>query len=127
MELWRDPAFRHGVALFNERRYFDAHEALEDVWRPARGDERRFLQGLVQVAVALHHASTSNRVGATSVLARALGNLASYPAEYGGVQLQSLRKTLGRWHEALAAGRDLPAPPRIRLRRKRADAPAERC
>ena len=126
MEFEHDAGFRLGVALFNRRRYFDAHEALEDVWRPARGEARRFLQGMVQVAVALHHASRGNRVGARSVLARALGNLQPYPAHYGGVELESLRRALGPWLEALSAGAALPPAPRIRLRRGPKSSP-KRC
>src|SRR5215471_14748691 len=90
VDFFRNAGFRHGVALFNRGRYFDAHEALEDVWRPSAGEPRRCLQGLVQVAVALHHASRGNRAGATSVLARALRNLHPYPEHFGGVALDRL-------------------------------------
>ncbi|WP_117237886.1 DUF309 domain-containing protein [Thermus sediminis] len=42
------------LALFREGRYFEAHEALEEAWQRARGEERRFLQGLILLAAALH-------------------------------------------------------------------------
>ena len=45
--------YRQGVELFNRAAFFDAHEALEDVWRAAPLAEKKFLQGLIQVAVAL--------------------------------------------------------------------------
>ena len=42
-------------------RWFDAHEALEEEWRDAPAPERDFLQGLVHVTVAWHHASRRQR------------------------------------------------------------------
>ena len=77
-------AFARGVRLFNERRYYESHDVLEEVWRPLRGPGRSFLQGLIQVAVALHHLEQGNRRGADSVLERARGRLTPYaPAAFG--------------------------------------------
>ena len=28
-------AYRHGIQLLNQERYFEAHEVLEDLWRAA--------------------------------------------------------------------------------------------
>ncbi|MBT9283122.1 MAG: DUF309 domain-containing protein [Hydrogenibacillus schlegelii] len=61
------------VALMAEGRYFDAHEALEDVWR-ARGRDP-FLQALIQIAAAYHHAARGNRRGAGRLLATARAHL----------------------------------------------------
>ena len=54
-----------GLDLMRAERWFDAHEAFEDEWRTAPEEERDFLQGLVHVTVAWHHASNGNRPGAT--------------------------------------------------------------
>jgi hypothetical protein len=70
---------RRGIHLFNAERFFEAHEALEDAWREAPAEDKKFLQGLVQLAVALHHHSTGNLAGSRSVMARALRNVSSYP------------------------------------------------
>ena len=109
-----DPTpFRRGIALFNRAQFFDAHEVLEDVWRPARGRRRRFLQALIQVAVGLHHHSRGNLVGARSLLARAGNTLVPYPTVYAGLKVAPLRVSLDAWRSALAEGR--PAPPLPRL------------
>jgi predicted metal-dependent hydrolase len=77
-------AFARGVRLFNERRFYESHDVLEELWRPLRGPGRSFLQGLIQVAVALHHLEQGNRRGAQSVLERARRRLAPYaPAAFG--------------------------------------------
>ena len=106
-----------GFALFNAGRFFDAHEVLEDAWRnaPRHGARRRHLQGLVQAAVALHHHSTSNIVGARSVLRRACRNLEGAEESLPDLDLAALRASLADWQEYLdelnsAAGREPKCP-----------------
>ncbi len=106
--------YRRGIALFNAARFFDAHEALEDLWREAEGRRKLFLQALIQVAVGLHHQQRGNRVGARSLLARAGKKLAACPAVYGGLDVAGLRRALTRWQQALAAEAPLPPLPRLR-------------
>jgi predicted metal-dependent hydrolase len=105
--------FREGIKLFNSAQFFEAHEVLEDVWRAAPSTEKRFLQGLIQVAVALHHHSKENRIGAWSLLARARRNLSGYPDEFGGINLKPLMESLAGWQEALEDGQPVPPLPRI--------------
>jgi predicted metal-dependent hydrolase len=129
----RDDAWRHGLELFNAGRFFDAHEALEDLWREApRGSHRkRHLQGMVQLAVAFHHQSTGNYVGARSVLERALGNIEGAEASFPELDFKGLRASLTPWRKHLAGSRmdertahrpssnaSPPALPRILLHRR---------
>jgi hypothetical protein len=106
---------RHGISLFNRGRFFDAHEVLEEIWRPARGGRRRFLQALIQVAVGFHHHSRGNLAGARSLLARGGNTLTQYPSSYAGLKLDPLRTALDAWLEALAEGRAAPPLPRLAL------------
>jgi hypothetical protein len=105
--------YRLGISLFNNAQFFAAHEELEDVWRAAPPENKKFLQGVVQIAVAFHHYSTGNRVGMRSVLERAIRNLAQPSGSFGQIELPSLLASLDKWREAL--DHDLPAPelPRI--------------
>jgi predicted metal-dependent hydrolase len=105
--------YLHGIALFNQGRFFDAHEVLEDVWRAAPQDEKKIWQGLIQVAVALHHYSTGNRVGMRSVLVRAMKNLGAHPRDFYGIQVPGLLKSLTQWLEAFDSETPLPPLPRI--------------
>jgi predicted metal-dependent hydrolase len=109
-------AFHHGIALFNRGEFYEAHEVLEDVWRAAPTEEKLFLQGLIQVAVALVHHSRGNLAGAQSLLARGERNLEAYPPSYAGISLPPLRHTLALWRNALDSGASAPtAPVRIHL------------
>jgi predicted metal-dependent hydrolase len=105
--------YRRGLELFNRAEFYDAHEVLEDVWRASAAPEKLFLQALIQAAVALHHHSTGNSVGACSVLARSLRNLEGYPEGFCGVELQPLRNALAECLLAITKGDQLPALPQV--------------
>ena len=108
-----EAAYRRGLELFNRGEFFDAHEVLEDVWRAAPAAEKKFLQGLIQVAVGLHHHSRGNGVGARSLLARAHKNLSAYPASHGDIDVAALRAQVERWVNALEDGNCVPTLFRI--------------
>lgn len=111
--MWSQAKLDEGIAAFNSGKYFEAHEALEEVWRQMHGPERDLMQAVVQVAVALHHHSTGNLDGARSVLARAAAKLADAPDNFCGISLPPLRQALDRWQKALADGSSLPPVPRL--------------
>ncbi len=96
--------FQKGLDLFNRAHFFDAHEVLEDVWNtvPRHRRLRLHVQGMVQLAVAFHHQSTGNVVGAQSVLERALRNLRGADASFPEVDLERLRADVAPWQLYLA-------------------------
>src|SRR5437762_12444087 len=100
-----------GLALFNSGHFFEAHEALEDLWREAPADRpvRRHLQGLVQLAVAFHHQSTGNRIGARSVLRRALRNIERAEQSFPEIDWDGLRGNLDLWRDYLARDYEMDA------------------
>lgn len=106
---------RAGIELFNREEFFDAHEALEDVWRAAPAADKKFLQGMIQIAVALYHHGNGNTVGAKSVLRRAFRNLSRYPEGFGGVDLTALLHSVSAWQQAMDEGTPVPALPKIVL------------
>jgi hypothetical protein len=62
-----DPRYLAGILYFNEGDYFEAHEVWEDLWSESYGDERRFVQGLIQAAVGLFHFGGGNLGGAVKL------------------------------------------------------------
>jgi predicted metal-dependent hydrolase len=89
--------------LYTAGRFFDAHEALEVVWR--RSDElpMRFLQGLIQWSVAFEHHRRGNAHGARVLLDRALANLRDAPPGYMGVDIRAWRAAADDLRRAFAA------------------------
>jgi uncharacterized protein len=69
-------AVERGVLVFNAGLFFEYHELLEDHWRTDTGDRKRFLQGMIQVAVGLHHWEHGNYRGATLLLREGAERLA---------------------------------------------------
>src|SRR5271166_2146637 len=112
-------SFDLGVELFNHSHFFDAHEALEDVWRVLPRDElsggrrRLHIQGMVQLAVAFHHGSTGNYVGARSVLERAMRNIEGADASFPDLDFERLRAELTKWRKHFAGAAPRPKLPRI--------------
>jgi hypothetical protein len=64
-EAGYDYRYLGGILFFNMRDFFEAHEVWESLWLDmAGGPERRFIQGLIQAAVALYHFGNGNFRGA---------------------------------------------------------------
>ncbi|MBI1861018.1 MAG: DUF309 domain-containing protein [Deltaproteobacteria bacterium] len=64
--------FEQACRHFDSAEYFEAHEVWEDLWHMASGTRHAYLQGLIQVAAALHHCQNGNLRGARKLLARSL-------------------------------------------------------
>jgi predicted metal-dependent hydrolase len=86
-----DQRFTQGVQHFNNGEYFEAHEIWEELWNEASGARHAFLQGLIQVAVALHHAGNANWGGTRKLLSRALGYLEKGISESDPVDIAALK------------------------------------
>jgi len=81
---------REGVNLFNEERYWESHELLEQAWQPARGVERDTVHGMILAAAALvHHQKDRDRVS-LGMLERALAKLDGQEV-YEGIDIGKLR------------------------------------
>jgi len=105
MELdWNLGELAKGVALYRRREFFEAHEHWEVVWKQSRGEERKLLQAMIQMAGAFHHWQRGNRRGAVSLMQGSLRRLESCGAQCGGVDVASLRAELRQWMEGLESG-----------------------
>jgi hypothetical protein len=108
-----------GVEQFNAGDYFQAHETWEEIWREVQGRHKMFYQGLIQLAVALHHNERGNHRGAEKLIATARLRWADLPEKYQGLDLQALLHAVGRRVEARQAtagpGRDTVEKIRIHL------------
>ncbi len=91
------------IDQFNRRDWFDCHETLEYLWMGQIGETRDFYQGILQVAVALHHWRGGNFRGAVSLLARGAGYLRRVRPVCQGVDVEGFVADADRLWEALAA------------------------
>ena len=113
--------FGRGVKLFNAGKFFEAHEVWEELWLAETEPEKTFLQGLIQLAAAFHHAGRGNSRGAQSLLAAGIVKLNRFPDDHRGLALAELRDAAKRWAKMPGAGSEPRAtkPPRIRPTRKK--------
>ncbi|MDP8888492.1 MAG: DUF309 domain-containing protein [Thermoproteota archaeon] len=69
--LEKDKAIARAVQLFNDERYWEAHEVLEYLWKNATGIEREILNGIILVAAAFVHDEKDESGVCISILRRA--------------------------------------------------------
>jgi predicted metal-dependent hydrolase len=86
---------RAGLVLFNEGRYFEAHEELEAAWNEEEGKVRQLYQGILEAAVTYLHITRGNRAGAVKVYHRSMRWLKDWPEHCRGVDVGQLRRDLG--------------------------------
>ena len=113
----RSARLRAGVEHFNAGRFFEAHEAWEEIWRSRTPEPRELFRGLIQIAVGLYHFVERSKPGpARRVLARGLARVEPHPQGTEGLDLEGLCQGARAWIEWLEAPAGEP-PPLPRLRR----------
>lgn len=85
-----DPRFLDGITCFNRRAFFEAHEVWEEIWQEEQGPARRFYQGLIQLAVCLHHFGKGNTRGAKKLCLSGSEYLQPYRPTYLGIDVDGL-------------------------------------
>ncbi len=84
------PLFAKGLEEFRAGRFFEAHEEWELLWKDSAGDDRLFLQGLIQLAAARVHIGRGNLAPAARLLALAREKLARFEGNQAGLLVESL-------------------------------------
>jgi predicted metal-dependent hydrolase len=93
--------FEKGLAHFNGREFFLAHEVWEELWLREPEPEKTFLQGLIQIAAAFHHYGRGNLRGTKSLLIAGTAKIGAFPTDHRGIALGALRDVTQRWIEML--------------------------
>ena len=92
----REEAIRLGLDLFNEERYWESHEILEEIWRPVMGVEKEILHALILLAASLVHLQKDETSVSLSIMKRAHTILSGMHADYSGIELDELKVTLNQ-------------------------------
>jgi predicted metal-dependent hydrolase len=87
---------------FNEQLYYEAHDVLEEVWLPIRGQaQARFYQGLIQMAGGFVHLQKQRLGPAARLFALALANFETYPPRHAGIDLDAIREICRQHRQAV--------------------------
>ena len=84
------PEFERGIDEFNQQQFYACHDTLEAIWVDAIETDKRFYQGILQVAVGCYHLGNDNLRGAIILLGEAVRRLCDYQPDYKGVDVEQL-------------------------------------
>jgi hypothetical protein len=112
-ELEPVAATRQALRLFSERRFFEAHEHFEYLWKhpSVATADREVWRALAQVAVGLCHVQRGNERAAAVLLDRAVVGLER--AEPAARQREALIRWARSVRTALGTGTPSPSPPPV--------------
>ncbi|MBD1832956.1 DUF309 domain-containing protein [Cyanobacteria bacterium FACHB-472] len=82
--------FWQGVEQFNQQEFYACHDTLEALWMEAREPQKRFYQGVLQIAVACYHLGNLNWRGAAILLGEGIGRIKAYEPRYSGINVSQL-------------------------------------
>ncbi len=98
----KDLAIKRAAQLFNDERYWEAHEGLEYVWRSSTGIEKEILNGIILVAAAFVHDEKDEQDVCISILQRARKKLDKASGIYHGIDTSRI---VERISEIIKTGR----------------------
>lgn len=103
------PLYLEGIRNFNDCEFFEAHEVWEELWQEEEGAAKKFYQGLIQAAVALHHFGNENIRGARKLNVSCRKYLDPYRPKHLGLDLEQFLAQLDRcFAEAMASTEEFP-------------------
>jgi len=79
-----------GIALFNQRQFYEQHEEIEAEWHAERGPIRTLYQGLLQIGVGFHHALNGNSRGAIALLTDGVAKISGFLPQALGIDTGTL-------------------------------------
>lgn len=106
-----DPRYAGFFALFNEQKFYEAHDVLEDLWlADRRGPDGDFYKGLIQLAGAFVHLQKNRLRPAAALFKLARTNLQKYPCEHKRLGLNATMQMIEAWLDALGSENFLQNP-----------------
>tara|TARA_A100001011_G_scaffold64012_1_gene64585 strand:- start:3127 stop:3495 length:369 start_codon:yes stop_codon:yes gene_type:complete len=89
-EEQKDLLFQQGLDHYKSNDYFEAHESWEDLWSDYYLEDRKFVQGLIQLAVSFVHLGRGNMNGAKSLLNKCSEKFKIYSGVHRGINVENL-------------------------------------
>ncbi len=94
MEARDDPRLQKAVDEFNQQLFFECHETLEEIWLEDHGDDRKFYQGIIQIAAGYFKLQQGVPAGAIKLWRSGLDKIAPYAPVHLGVELEDLARAV---------------------------------
>lgn len=81
---------KKAIILFNEEKYWWAHERLENVWKNSHNEEKKLLNGIILIAAAFVHFQKDENDTCLSILNRAYNKLREFEGNYYGMDIDRI-------------------------------------
>ncbi len=93
-----DPRYSGYFALFNQQKFYEAHDILEDLWLPDRkGVNGDFYKGLIQLAGAFVHLQKNRLRPSAALFKLAQANLEKYSSPHEKLNLGAVQELIAGW------------------------------
>ena len=92
----KDKALKRAVELFNDEKYWEAHEGLEYIWKNANGIEKEILNGIILVAAAFVHEEKDEQDVCISILQRARKKFDRASGNYYGIDINGIADMISK-------------------------------
>lgn len=99
-----EPLFHAGLEEFRAARFFEAHEEWEALWMTSDGEQKVFLQALIQIAAACVHLTRGNAGPGIRLLSLAREKLERFGDGHAGVSVDSLIRGIATARAQLREG-----------------------
>lgn len=90
-QMAKEEAISRAIRLFNDEKYWGAHESLEQVWKKSSGNEKALLNGIILIAAAFVHDEKGEHDVCLSILSRAAAKLAVSSGQYYGIDIDLIK------------------------------------
>ena len=96
-----DARLREGIRLFNESRFFECHEVLEDLYQDTEEENKPFLEGLIGLAAAFRLFCEFGEIkGSVRLIYQALIRLENYQPAFLQIDVKDLCAAAETWAKA---------------------------
>ncbi|MEI7808493.1 MAG: DUF309 domain-containing protein [Verrucomicrobiota bacterium] len=93
-----DPRYAGYFALFNQQKFYEAHDVLEDLWLADRhGVSGNFYKGLIQLAGAFVHLQKNRLRPSAALFKLAQANLEKYPSPHERLNIHAAQLLIEGW------------------------------
>ncbi|HEX6173658.1 MAG TPA: DUF309 domain-containing protein [Candidatus Binatia bacterium] len=99
-----DARLREGINLFNQRRFFEAHEIWEMLYQTAEINDKPFLEGLIQLSAACRLIEDFGEIkGPVKLIYQALIRFENYQPTYLDIKIADLAAAMESWAKEIEA------------------------
>lgn len=96
-----DKLFQDGLNEFRKGEFFEAHEVWEELWKHHQIKDRRFIQGLIQLAASFYKIQVGNLRGARSLLKKSIEKFNDYQHRQRNIDVDKLKSELKKINDVM--------------------------